>query len=113
MPAGFAGGQHGGDGRAQVIFCATHDEFSDRHPFLPQANDQDRGLGACIDLVIDVSAEGNVGFVDLERFSLEETLRHVGRPEDADRVAKVVGLAVADALPVMGAVLRRLFATSP
>ena len=58
MPAGFAGGQHGGDGRAQVIFCATHDEFSDRHPFLPQANDQDRGLGACIDLVIDVSAEG-------------------------------------------------------
>jgi len=40
-PAGFTEGQWGADDRnerGQIIFCAGHDEFSDRYPWAPQAN---------------------------------------------------------------------------
>lgn len=58
MPAGFQKGQYdeGGEDRegdAQIIYCVGHDEFSVRHPWLPQANQQEPG-GACVDLVIEV-----------------------------------------------------------
>ena len=43
VPVGFQGGQYGegGDDRegdAQIIFCAAHEQLSDRHPRLPQAD---------------------------------------------------------------------------
>lgn len=57
VPAGFAAGQYGDHVEddedrptgSQVIFCAAHDEISDRHPWLPQADNQERGVGACVD----------------------------------------------------------------
>jgi hypothetical protein len=119
VPAGFAAGQYGdygkgGDDRytgSQIIFCAAHDEISDLHPWLPQANSQERGVGACVDLVVDINDRSRVEFIDLEGLSLEETLRRVGRAADADALARVDGQAFDDALPVVTAVLTRLFAT--
>jgi hypothetical protein len=113
VPAGFAAGQYGDEGvepRAgrQVIFCAAHDKLSDRYPRLPQANAQEREVGACIDLVIEVDRDDRISFVDLEGPSLEETLRDVGQVADAQAVAAVVGGALADGLPVIEAALRRM-----
>lgn len=121
VPAGFAAGQYGdhGDGGedrptgSQVIFCAAHDELSDLHPWLPQADSQERGVGACVDLVVDIDDQSRVEFIHLEGLSLEETLRRVGRPADADALARVDGQAVEDALPVVASVLKRLFETPP
>jgi hypothetical protein len=112
-PEGFAGGQYGEGGAdrreaAQIIVCAGHDEFSGRHPWLPQANDQERGVGACVDLVIEISAVNTVEFIDLEGLSLEETLRRVGNAEDADRSAEAIGRPLAEVLPVLPATLQRL-----
>ena len=117
MPAGFAAGQYGdhveGDEDrptgSQVIFCAGHDEISDLHPWLPQANSQERGVGACVDLVVDINDQSRVEFIHLEGLSLEETLRRVGRAADADAVARVDGQAIDSALPVIASALKRLF----
>ena len=119
VPAGFAAGQYGDYGEggedrptgSQVIFCAAHDEISDLYPWLPQANSQARGVGACMDLVVDINDQSSVEFIHLEGLSLEETLRLVGRAADADALARVDGQAIDDALPVVTSVLKRLFAT--
>lgn len=119
MPAGFAAGQYGEGGEggedrstgSQVIFCAAHDEISDLHSWLPQANSQKRDVGACVDLVVEINNQSRVEFIHLEGLSLEETLRHVGRAADADALARVDGQALDDALPVVTSVLKRLFAT--
>ncbi len=110
VPAGFQGGQCGDDseGDVQVIFCAGHDEFSRRYPRLPQANPHEQG-GTCVDLVLDVWADGTLGRLHLEGFSVEETLLHAGMPADSEAVSQVVGLPVAESLPVIEAALRRLF----
>jgi hypothetical protein len=105
VPAGFQGGQYGEGGEdrheeAQIIFCAGHDELSDRYPRLPQANQQERGVGACVDLVIEVGADGTIAFVDLEATSLQATLRSVGLAADGEAVAVVEGRALTGGLPV-------------
>ncbi len=116
VPAGFARGQYGEGGNdrlgvAQIIFCAGHDELSGRYPRLPQANEQERGVGACIDLVIEVSDAGTIAFLDLEGTSLENTLRTVGLEADADAVARIEGHAFTETLLILEAALRRLFGT--
>ncbi len=116
-PAGFAGGQYGEGGEdrevdTQIIFCAGHDEFSVRHSRLPQANQQEPG-GACVDLVLEVRADGTVAGLDLEGIPIEETLRHVGLTEDSEAVVRVEGRSVAEVLPVIEAALRRLFYDTP
>lgn len=110
VPAGFQGGQGGGDseGNVQVIFCAGHDEFSRRYSRLPQANQQEPG-GTCIDLVVDVWADGTLARLDLEGPSVEETLFHAGLVADSDAVSQVRGRSLAEGLPVIEAALRRLF----
>lgn len=113
VPAGFQGGQYGegGDDQerdAQVIFCAGHDEFSDRHSGLPQANQQESG-GTCVDLVVEVRADGTLARLDFEGTSLEETLRRVGLVADSEAVARVGGRPMTESLPVIEAALRRLF----
>ena len=110
VPAGFQGGQYGDDrgGDIQIIFCAAHDDFSRRHPQLPQANQQQRD-GTCVDLVADIGSDGAVGRLDLEGTSVAETLRHVGLVEDGEAVARLTGCAVVDGLPVIEVALRRLF----
>ena len=109
-PAGFQAGQCGGDseGNVQVIFCAGHDEFSRRYSRLPQANQQEPG-GTCVDLVIDVWADGTLARLDLEGPSIEKTLIHVGLVADSDAVSQVGGRSIAESLPVIEAALRRLF----
>src|SRR6478672_6791742 len=67
---GFMAGQAS---ETEVIYCASHDELSDRFPRLPQANAQPRGLGCCIDLVIDQDEPGVQ--VVLEGEPLARTLR--------------------------------------
>ncbi|KAA1424112.1 hypothetical protein [Nocardioides antri] len=113
VPAGFQAGQYGEggddrDGDAQIIFCAGHEEFSIRHSRLPQANQQEPG-GTCVDLVVEVRADGTLAGLDLEGTSIEETLRHVGLTADSEAVAKVEGLSMTKGLPVIEAALRRLF----
>lgn len=110
MPAGFQGGQYGDDGAGdlQIIFCAPHDEFSLRHGHLPPANQQQPD-GTCVDLVVDIWADGTLGRLDLEGTSLAETLRGVGLLAHEDAVARVDGRLVAEGLPAIEAALRRLF----
>jgi hypothetical protein len=116
--SGFAGGQYGQGGEEtdasyvawETIFCAAHDEFSDRFPWLPQANKQPRGAGTCTDLIVETS-DGRFDSAFFEHLSLEETLRVVGQADDAAQVTRVRGTALADALPVLAAVLKRLFHT--
>jgi hypothetical protein len=72
---GFASGQ--GDG-SQVIFCASLDELADRFPRLPQVGEQERGIGACVDLVLTADDQMSLATVQLEGMALDETLRRVG-----------------------------------
>ena len=109
LPAGFAAGQ-GGD--LQVIFCAAHDEFSDRFPALPQANEQDRGRGCCIDLVIE--DQGSQGLrLDLEGHSLTQTLRAAHLHDEAAVVADVAGSPLDTVLAVLAHALATLFGSRP
>jgi hypothetical protein len=117
VPAGFQGGQYGEggedrDGDAQITFCAGHDEFSARHSRLPQANQQEPG-GTCVDLTVEVRADGTLARLDLEGTSIEKTLRHVGLVADSEAVAKVVGLSMNESLPIIEAALGRLFDNIP
>lgn len=110
VPAGFLSAQYGEDGagNGQVIFCAAHDEFSRRHPLLPQANAQQQ-VGTCVDLVIDVQADGTLGRLDLEGVSVAQTLHHAGLGTDGEEVAGLDGRPIAEGLPVLAAALTRLF----
>jgi hypothetical protein len=109
VPAGFQTGQCGyGNEGFQVIFCAPYAEFRQRHPRLPQARHQE-GNDICVDLVVDVWADGTLGRLDLETTSVEQTLLHIGMVSDSEAVAQVVGRTLADSLPVIEAALRRLF----
>lgn len=104
---GFAAGQ-GGD--AQVIYCAGHDELSDRFPRLPQANAQQRGLGCCVDLV--VTHRGTGLEVDFEGESLSVTLRTLGLDEAATSVDEFAREPFSTALATLVEVLPQLFRAS-
>ena len=110
VPEGFQGGQHGDDreGDVQIIFCAAHDDFSRRHPHLPQANQQQHA-GTCVDLVVDIWADGTLVRLDLEGTSVAATLRHAGLVEEGEAVEQLRGRAVVESLPVIEPALRRLF----
>jgi len=110
VPAGFQGGQCGDDseGNVQVIFCAGHDEFSRRYWRLPQASQQEQG-GTCVDLVVDVWADGTLCRLDLEGTSIQETLLHAGMVADSETVSQLSGRSMAESLPVIEAALKRLF----
>jgi hypothetical protein len=112
-PVGFAAGQYGGGGEGryisgQTIFCAAHDEFGNRYQWMPQANRQERGIGCCTDLVVETT-KSRFDSARLEHLSLQETLRQVGHDDDAEEVSRVQGAALAEALPILGASLERLF----
>ena len=111
VPAGFQAGQggDGSEGDVQIIFCAPHDEFSRRYPRLPQAIRPEEGV-TCVDLVLDVWADGTLGRLDLEGTSIEETLLRAGMVADSAAVARVLGRPMVESLPVIEAALRRLFA---
>lgn len=105
--AGFAAGQCGD---SQVIYCASHDELSDRFPSLPQANTQPRGLGCCIDLVI---SNGETGLeVDFEGESLSDTLCALRLDEAARSVAEFAGTPLTTALATLVDVLSQVFRAS-
>ena len=93
-----------------MIFCAAHDEFSDRHSKLPQANRQPRGQGCCIDFIVEADlVHGRFNRVDLEEFSLRETLQRVGLDNEADLLSVALSKETAEVLPVVAHVLERLF----
>ena len=104
---GFMAGQ-GGD--SQVIYCASHDELSDRFPGLPQANAQPRGLGCCIDLIIDCEHDGLQ--VRLEGEPLGDTLRELQLEEDAEVADELASMPLETALESLGGVLPKLFNAS-
>ncbi len=104
---GFLAGQ-GGD--TQVIYCASHDELSDRFPRLPQANAQPRGRGCCIDLVIDQQDSGLQ--VSLEGEPLPDTLRALQLHEAGKSVDGIAGVQLTAALASLVDVLSQLFRAS-
>lgn len=104
VPQGFAAGQCGDD---QAIYCAGHDELSDRFPALPQSNDQDRGLGCCVDLVVDRVGDGL--HVSPEVMSLADTLQALGLDDDAAAVDGLAGVPLDAALGALADILPRLF----
>jgi len=110
VPAGFAAGQGGRhDSAGQVIYCAGHDDFSERHPALPQAGDQQYNDSPCTDLVVEYDGD-HIMKLDLEGIAVRDTLRAIGRQADADAVERALKQPVEPALSVLGPVLRRLFA---
>ncbi|EWT06899.1 hypothetical protein N864_14430 [Intrasporangium chromatireducens Q5-1] len=104
---GFMAGQ-GGD--TEVIYCAGHDELSDRFPRLPQANAQPRGLGCCVDLVIDQYEPGVQ--VLLEGEPLARTLRALGLDEAAQSIDEIGSMPLDPALETLVEVLPQLFRAS-
>lgn len=104
IPEGFAAGQCG---ESQAIYCGSHDELSDRHPALPQSNAQTRGLGCCIDLVVDRVEDGLQ--VSLEGVALTDTLRNLNLYNDAATVDMLAGVPFDTALRALAAILPRLF----
>ena len=59
VPYGFAPGQAGASaGSAQVIWCAGYDEVSAHYPQLPPSGEQERGRGACVDVVLTAHDDG-------------------------------------------------------
>ena len=104
VPEGFAAGQCGND---QAIYCGGHDELSDRFPALPQSNAQARGLGCCIDLVVDRVDKGLQ--VSLEGLALTDTLHAIALDEDAAAVKRLAGAPPDMALRVLADILPRLF----
>ena len=104
---GFMAGQ---GGATEVIYCASHDELSDRFPRLPQANDQPRGKGCCIDLVID---QDDLGLhVALEGEPLPRTLRALHLDELAQSVEGTGAMPLPAALELLVDVLPQLFHAS-
>lgn len=103
-PAGFARGR-GGDEADGVIYCAAQDEFSERFPALPQANQQLDADGACVDLVLDFGA----GFTaSLEGLSLRETFLALALERDAAEAASWENACRDEALNGLPGLLTRL-----
>jgi hypothetical protein len=109
VPQGFASGQ--GDG-VQVIFCASLDELAARFPRLPQVGKQQRGSGACVDLVLTAGDQTSLATVQLEGMSLDETLRRVGLAGRADELRAAIHGDRTHALSGVAAALRELLAAS-
>lgn len=106
VPIGFQRGQ----GTAQVIFCAGYDALSSAYPRLPQAGKQRAGVGACIDLVVELMG-AEVQRVDLEGQSLAATLVEVGEPAVGASVADLTDLALVDAITRVQRALMILFSS--
>jgi hypothetical protein len=106
VPRGFASGQ--GEG-PQVIFCAPYDLLADRHPRLPQSGEQQRGVGACLDLVVTDDGTGYVSFA-LEGLPLVDTLREVGLDDQATGVDQAQQRDLANALEAAARALEDLLA---
>ena len=104
---GFMAGQGGDTG---VIYCAGQDELSDRFPRLPQANAQPRGLGCCVDLVIDQREPGVQ--VVLEGEPLTRTLRALRLDEAAQSIDGISSMPLDAALETLVEVLPQLFHAS-
>lgn len=103
VPHGFMAGQCGD---IQAIYCAGHDDFSDHFPALPQSNAQARGLGCCIDLVLDrVDHDLSVTF---EGLALTDTLHALRLHDDAAVVDHLGDAPLDDALQALGEILGRL-----
>ena len=101
---GFAAGQCAGD---QVIYCGGHDDLSDRFPRLPQADDQPRDNGCCIDLIVE---EHDTGLrVRLEGHPLHTTLRDLNLNEAALSAEQIQTMPLAAALDTLAKVLPQLF----
>lgn len=107
--AGFAEPQVGvGTGRAQAIFCTCWQDLRDRVPHLPQydtdpttATDVPPPRFRCLDLVVNRDAASRVSTVDLDRLSLQETLRRLGYAGLAADVDAVLPGPVPTAGPVV------------
>jgi len=104
VPEGFAAGQCG---ESQAIYCGGHDVLSDRFPALPQSNAQTRGLGCCIDLVVDRVEDGLQ--VSLEGVALTDTLHTLHLDHDAAAVDRLAGVPLDSALRALADILPRLF----
>jgi len=112
--AGFAPAQYGGSPLepSGVTYCASFDHFAARHPRLPQASEEQRGVGACVDLVIQVDGEDRVTEVHLEGHDLDDTCRLTDCNEDAEAAATIIGSDVLAALDTLSPILRSLFTTA-
>lgn len=102
--AGFARAQVAGDDEG-VIYCAAHDEFSDRFPRLPQANEQLDVLGACVDLELDF---GDGITAQLEGLSLRDTFLALELDGDAAEAAACEEASRDEALEELPRLLTRL-----
>lgn len=109
--AGFAEAQFGQVGWAPerevgMTFCAAFSDFRCRFPWLPQSADV---TASCIDLTIDLDAAGRIGRLDLEGWSVEQTLRDIGRVHDSVHAGAVIGTDAFQAIPALLRAVDALF----
>jgi len=94
-----------------LLHC--HDEFSDRFPWMPQADEYERGGFYCIDLIVEANAGGVIELIDLESFSVAETLLLSGHIDASRAVAHFIGQDSAAVLEHLPGILDRLFRDGP
>ena len=111
VPAGFLPAQGGGDGeRGQVLWCGAYDDLARDRPGLT-GGEQELGVGACVDVTVDLRREAGqwrVSGVRIEVQPLAEVLRQAGDEEGAVRADALVGAALGPALPELADLLAGL-----
>jgi hypothetical protein len=82
---------------AQLGWCGSYDAFRHLYPYLPQSYGNQPG--GCVDLWVEIDADGLLAKVDFEGLSLAETYRRLQRPAEAEEVHGLIGLPAADLAP--------------
>lgn len=88
-----------------TVWCAAYPMVVTQHPRLPQSHDEHQTPPfGCVDLWVQVDAEGKLEFFRIEGKTLGQTLAALGRPDEATEADGLVGrdaASVADRLAVL------------
>ena len=110
-PAGFLPAVGGEDGeRGQVLWCCAYDDLARDRPGLT-GGEQERGVGACVDLMVDArlqAGQWRVTAVRVELQPLTEVLRRAGDEAGAVRAEALAGAALEPALAELADLLSGL-----
>ncbi|WP_435746277.1 hypothetical protein [Nocardioides sp. SYSU DS0663] len=110
-PAGTPGTSTGPLGPGSVLWCAGYRDLQAGYPRLPQAHDQEEhGDGSCVDVMIEVDADGRLSRADVETLSVGATFAELGDRVRAARADALLGADARTALPLLAELLRDLFA---
>ena len=98
-------------GGAQFIVCMAVRDLRAEYGWLPQAAEQDEGLGdiECADLMIDFDTKGRLVRADFESYSLRDTFALLGDEVAAKNMANLIGKKAEQACVGLSVLLPTLF----